>query len=97
MSTSFRWGIISTGRIARTFAQDVRHLDGHSISAVGSRSMASADAFATEEVEPRRLSEAGVMLSVFKVLVDAEMGECVVAAGADAGEFVAEPEAIDCR
>ena len=73
MSTSFRWGIISTGRIARTFAQDVRHLDGHSISAVGSRSMASADAFATEFDVPQRFD-------TYEALVEARDGDAIYVA-----------------
>lgn len=45
MST-FRWGIIGTGGIAQTFAEDLKHLDGHIVAAVGSRSMSSAEKFA---------------------------------------------------
>lgn len=44
MST-FRWGIIGTGGIARAFAEDLKRLDGHILAAVGSRSLASAEQF----------------------------------------------------
>lgn len=36
MST-FRWGIIGTGGIAQTFAEDLKRLDGHVVAAVGSQ------------------------------------------------------------
>ncbi len=49
--TSIRWGILATGGIAHSFASDLR-LAGLNIAAVGSRSQASADAFAHEfEIE----------------------------------------------
>jgi predicted dehydrogenase len=47
MNSTLRWGIISTGGIARTFTRDLQ-LDGHEVTAVGSRSQDSADAFARE-------------------------------------------------
>ena len=37
---NFRWGIIGTGGIARTFARDIAHLEGHEIAAAGSRTLA---------------------------------------------------------
>jgi predicted dehydrogenase len=42
-----RWGILATGRIARDFATDLHVVPGASITAVGSRSAASAEAFAS--------------------------------------------------
>ena len=42
-----RWGILATGSIARTFARDLT-LHGHRVTAVGSRSLATATDFATD-------------------------------------------------
>jgi predicted dehydrogenase len=47
MST-FRWGIIGTGGIAQTFAEDLKRLDGHVVAAVGSRTLTSAQNFASQ-------------------------------------------------
>lgn len=44
--SALRWGVISTGKIASTFTEDVALIDDGVIAAVGSRSQASADAFA---------------------------------------------------
>ena len=44
MST-FRWGIIGTGGIARAFAEDLTRLGDHQVVAVGSRTLASAESF----------------------------------------------------
>jgi predicted dehydrogenase len=41
-----RWGILATGRIARDFATNLRSVPGAVLAAVGSRSPASAEAFA---------------------------------------------------
>ena len=41
-----RWGILATGKIARTFTEDLLRLDDHAVVAVGSRAMSSARAFA---------------------------------------------------
>jgi predicted dehydrogenase len=43
-----RWGILATGKIARTFTEDLVRLDDHRVVAVGSRNMASARDFAAE-------------------------------------------------
>jgi predicted dehydrogenase len=47
MTDGLRWGILATGGIARLFANDLV-LTGRTIQAVGSRSQASAEAFAAE-------------------------------------------------
>lgn len=46
--SSFSWAILGPGGIARAFAKDLGHLDGHSIGAVGSRSLSNAENFAAE-------------------------------------------------
>lgn len=45
---NFRWGIIGTGGIARTFARDIAHLEGHEIAAVGSRTLSNSQEFTKE-------------------------------------------------
>lgn len=47
MNDKPRWGIVGTGLIARAFARDLL-LDGHTLTAVGSRARHTADAFARE-------------------------------------------------
>ncbi len=42
------WGILATGRIAQSFASDLRQVPGARLGAVGSRSPGSAEAFARE-------------------------------------------------
>ena len=44
--TPLRWGILGTGLIANAFAADLVHTDSGVALAVGSRSQASAEAFA---------------------------------------------------
>lgn len=53
MSEVFSWGILGTGGIARAFAEDLKHLHGHLVAAVGSRSQESADAFVSLFPEAR--------------------------------------------
>ena len=48
MGTALQWGIIGTGRIARTFASDLSYIDDGVIAAVGSRRLSSAQEFAAE-------------------------------------------------
>jgi predicted dehydrogenase len=48
MMKPLRWGVLGTGRIAHTFAEDLRFIDEGEIVAVGSRSQSSADRFADE-------------------------------------------------
>ena len=54
MSRKIRWGIISTGRIARKFANATKLLPDAELVAVGSRSREAADAFGKEFDVPRR-------------------------------------------
>jgi predicted dehydrogenase len=46
--TTTRWGILAPGRIARTFAEDLRLVPDAELAAVGSRSPDRATAFASE-------------------------------------------------
>lgn len=45
--SDFRWGILGTGGIAQAFAKDLAFLDGHTVAAVGSRKLNSANEFAS--------------------------------------------------
>ena len=45
--SSFNWGILGPGGIAQAFAKDLRNLEGHSISAVGSRTLENAKKFSS--------------------------------------------------
>jgi predicted dehydrogenase len=47
-TTTTRWGILATGRIARNFATNLRAVPGAVVGAVGSRSAGSAEWFARE-------------------------------------------------
>ena len=52
-ATPLRWGILGTGHIARAFCSDLAFTDSGAAVAVGSRTQASADAFAAELGLPR--------------------------------------------
>ena len=43
-----RWGILAPGRIARSFAANLRHVPGAEVVATGSRRLENAEAFAAE-------------------------------------------------
>uniref|UniRef100_A0A7S3K0M8 D-xylose 1-dehydrogenase (NADP(+), D-xylono-1,5-lactone-forming) n=1 Tax=Aureoumbra lagunensis TaxID=44058 RepID=A0A7S3K0M8_9STRA len=45
-SGAFRWGVLSTGKICADFANAIRQLEGHQVSAVISRTRANAEKFA---------------------------------------------------
>ncbi len=49
----YRWGILATGNIAGSMAAALRHVPGAELTAVASRSQASADAFAQTWGVPR--------------------------------------------
>lgn len=46
--SNFRWGILATGGIAHAFARDLQLLEGHTVSAVGSRTLEGAQTFAKD-------------------------------------------------
>src|SRR5690242_8331636 len=54
MSAKIRWGILGTGAIAKQFAKGLAVLKDAELTAVGSRSSASADAFGNEFNVKRR-------------------------------------------
>ena len=54
MPDPIRWGILSTGNIARQFARGLENAPGAELAAVGSRSQEQADAFGDEFDAPRR-------------------------------------------
>ncbi len=53
MTASIRWGILGPGSIAKQFATGLTVVPGATLAAVGSRTLASAQAFATEFKAPR--------------------------------------------
>jgi predicted dehydrogenase len=44
--SNFNWGILGPGGIAKAFATDLKLLDGHTVGAVGSRTLSNAQEFA---------------------------------------------------
>src|SRR5690349_1266109 len=54
MSEPLRWGLIGTGGIAATFAEDLTLTDSGRVAAVGSRRMDTADRFADRFDIPNR-------------------------------------------
>ncbi len=51
-----RWGILSTGNIAGSFTEDIKHVPDAEVVAVGSRNQATADAFGNKHNIPNRHS-----------------------------------------
>jgi predicted dehydrogenase len=48
MNNNFKWGIIGTGGIAGKFANDLSYLNNHTVAAVGSRKLSTAQQFASK-------------------------------------------------
>ncbi len=63
MSKQLNWGILTTGAIARCFANGVKHSRYGKVVAVGSRSKESADAFADEFDIPNRHADYEALLA----------------------------------
>ena len=53
MNDTVRWGILGTGRIARAFAEGLRHVSNGKLEAIASRTMESARRFGDEWNVPR--------------------------------------------
>ena len=51
-----RWGILSTGKIAGSFTEDIKHVPDAEVVAVGSRNQETADAFGQKYKIPNRHS-----------------------------------------
>ena len=62
-STPLRWGIISTGKIARTLADAIRQSRTGELLAVGSRRQETAAAFGAEFDVPRRYGSYDALLA----------------------------------
>jgi predicted dehydrogenase len=73
MTEPLRWGILGTGNIARTFAGDLQFIDEGVVSAVGSRSPSSADAFGDAYGVPLRFDS-------YEALVDSTQVDVVYVA-----------------
>ena len=52
MSKKVRWGILGTGRIAKAFAEGLKYTSNGQLTAVGSRSKATSESFASEWLIP---------------------------------------------
>jgi predicted dehydrogenase len=73
MTEPLRWGILGTGNIAHTFASDLQFLDEGMVTAVGSRSRSSADAFGDEFGVP-------LCFDSYEALVDSDQVDVVYVA-----------------
>ncbi len=62
-STSLRWGILSTGKIARTLAAAIHQSRTGALLAVGSRRQETAEAFGAELDVPRRYGSYAALLA----------------------------------
>ncbi len=70
MTDIIGWGILATGKIARSFARDLRDVPGARIAAVGSRTAGSAEAFAQEYAGPGCRAHASYEALVADTAVD---------------------------
>lgn len=61
---TFNWAVLGPGRIARKFATDLAHVPGAKLHAVASRSLAKAEAFATEFGAPHAVGSYEALLAV---------------------------------
>ena len=48
MKINFKWGIIGTGGIAGKFANDLGYLNNHTLAAVGSHKLSTAQQFVSK-------------------------------------------------
>ena len=69
--SDLRWGLIGTGGIARAFARDLTRTSGHTIAAVGSRTLAKATEFAQQS--------GGIPYGSYEELVAADIDAVYVA------------------
>ena len=69
--SDLRWGLIGTGGIARAFARDLTRTSGHTVAAVGSRSLAKATEFAQQS--------GGIPYGSYEELVAADIDAVYVA------------------
>jgi len=63
MTSSTRWGILGTGKIARRMAETLSHVPDAELLAVGSRTQAGADSFGGAFGVPRRYQGYGALLA----------------------------------